>query len=115
MSFPLYLDENVPTDLAEALRQRGFDATTALEAGLAHKGISDEDQLRFASQNERAILTFNARDFAPMAVRWATSGQYHAGVMLSPERTVAEMLPEVLRAFQDHPEGISNMTIWLYG
>ncbi len=96
MSFALYLDENVPTDLAESLRQRGFDAVTAFEASRSQQGISDEDQLRFAADEGRAILTFNAKDFVLIAISWASSGLDHSGIILSPERTTSDLLPAVL-------------------
>ena len=43
----LYLDENVPEAVAAALRLRGYDVLTVKDAG--RKGLSDVDQLKYAS------------------------------------------------------------------
>ena len=48
----LYLDEDVSSSLADALRKRGYDAISTIEAG--NIGLSDEQQLAFAS--DRPIL-----------------------------------------------------------
>jgi hypothetical protein len=39
--------------------------------------------LAFASNEHRAILTFNLRDFAPLHESWTTAGKPHAGIILS--------------------------------
>ncbi|MBA3599714.1 MAG: DUF5615 family PIN-like protein [Acidobacteria bacterium] len=46
-----YLDENISVVVAEILRSRGFEAVTTQEAG--NKGLSDEQQLEFASDFNR--------------------------------------------------------------
>ncbi len=57
----LYFDENIPEAIAIALRLRGFDVLTVKEANL--KGLTDKEQLIFASSTDRAIFTFNVVDF----------------------------------------------------
>jgi len=44
----LYFDEDVDARLAEALRRRGYDVETTVEAGLLE--ASDEEQLLFAAR-----------------------------------------------------------------
>jgi uncharacterized protein DUF5615 len=62
----IHLDENVDVRLADALNQRGYDATTALGQGWLH--LSDEDQLRHATAMGRAIVS---HDFDGMkALSW---------------------------------------------
>jgi uncharacterized protein DUF5615 len=51
----LYTDEDVTTDLASALRRRGYTAQSTLEAGKVE--ISDEAQLAYATEQGMAILT----------------------------------------------------------
>ncbi len=63
----LYTDEDVTTDLAPALRWRGYMAQNAAEAGNAE--MSDEAQLTSATEQRMAILTYNAQDFIPLARR----------------------------------------------
>ncbi len=64
----LYIDEMIPTDLALILRQYGYDIMTAKEAGML--GRSDEEQLAFAANQGRAILTFNIKDFVKLQEEW---------------------------------------------
>jgi len=61
----ILIDEDVWTGLAEALRQAGYDAASVTE--LNRRGQSDEEQLMFAAAEERAIITHNIQDFAPLA------------------------------------------------
>ena len=60
----ILLDEDTHLALAEALRQRGFDAVHIQEIG--RKGCSDPEQLDFAVQNERCIVSFNRKDFVAL-------------------------------------------------
>jgi predicted nuclease of predicted toxin-antitoxin system len=77
----LYLDRHVMTRLAVDLRGRGFEVLTTEEAG--NDTASDEEQLRFATAERLAILTFNIRDFAPLHEAWQAAGQAHAGIIVS--------------------------------
>ncbi len=56
-----HLDESVKNAIAIALRQRGIDVTTTLDADLL--GASDEEQLRYAYGNKRVIVAHD-NDFA---------------------------------------------------
>ncbi len=77
----LYLDRHIKLRRAEDLRARGFDALTTQEAAM--NTASDEDQLQFAGSQNRAILTFNIRDFAPLHEQWTAAGRPHAGIVVS--------------------------------
>ena len=57
----LLLDENLSALHAVELRTEGYDAVAVVECGLA--GATDEEVLRFAVDNGRAIMTLDA-DFA---------------------------------------------------
>jgi len=59
----LYANENFPRRVVEALRQLGHDVLTVQEAENAGQGISDEAVLAFATQQDRAVITINRRDF----------------------------------------------------
>ncbi|MGQ9631399.1 MAG: DUF5615 family PIN-like protein [bacterium] len=91
----LYLDEDVQTRLAEALRKRGFDVVTAQE--VSRKSFSDEDQLNFASSQNRAILTYNARDYAKLNGRYITEGREHKGIIISGQLPIGEMLRRITK------------------
>ena len=92
----LYTDEDVTDRLAELLRERGYDAESALNAGTL--GFSDELQLSFAADRGWTILTCNGKDFVPLAQRWQDKGREHSGIVLSPQfsnRRLGEMLRRV--------------------
>jgi predicted nuclease of predicted toxin-antitoxin system len=48
-------DENLPFAVIAGLRRRGIDATSTPETGLM--GATDEEQLAFAHQQGRMIIT----------------------------------------------------------
>ncbi len=59
----LYTDEMISPKVADALRQRGYDAVSCHAAGRANRRISDDEQLAYAAEQGRAILTDNAVDY----------------------------------------------------
>jgi predicted nuclease of predicted toxin-antitoxin system len=60
----LYLDRHIMGRLAVDLRGRGYDVARTEEVG--KDTAPDEEQVAFATAENRAILTFNIRDFAPL-------------------------------------------------
>ena len=70
----LYVDEDVPLPVVERLRQLGHDVLTAFEAGQANHGIGDADQLAYATNLGRAILTRNRKHFAQLHRRVGVHG-----------------------------------------
>ena len=71
----LYTDADVSRDLAQQLRQRGFDAISAIDSG--KPGLSDQEQLEYAISEQRAIVTFNIKDFAPLFEEYWFKGKEH--------------------------------------
>lgn len=63
MTARLYSNENFPLPVVAALRERGHDVLASLDAGKANDAIPDEEVLRFASADQRAVLTHNRQDF----------------------------------------------------
>jgi predicted nuclease of predicted toxin-antitoxin system len=80
----IYTDEDITSELAPALRERGFDAQSAAEANLL--GQSDEKQLDYAFTHGMAILTCNSRHYLKLARMYATTGRPHGGIILSAEQ-----------------------------
>ncbi len=66
--------------LVRALRKGGIDVLTVLDAGM--RGRPDPDQLEFASQDGRVLVTANIPDFARLHVRYRREGRVHAGIIL---------------------------------
>lgn len=77
----LYTDEDVTSDLAPALRRRGYTAESTAEAG--NVGVPDEAQLTYAAERGMAILTYNAQDFIPLARAWYFADCEHVGIIIS--------------------------------
>jgi predicted nuclease of predicted toxin-antitoxin system len=84
--------------LAVDLRGRGYDVLTTEEAG--KDTATDEEQLVFATADNRAILTFNIRDFAPLHQAWQAASQSHTGIIVSQQlgsRQYGLLLQRMLR------------------
>jgi len=59
----LYSNENFPLPVVEELRKLGHDVLTIQETGMAQASLPDEDVLSEASNDKRAVLTFNRKHF----------------------------------------------------
>ena len=82
MRIKLYLDEDaMDRDLADALRQRGVDVLTALEAGMIAR--PDKDHLEFAVSQGRVLYSFNVGDFAALHSEFLSTGKNHSGIILA--------------------------------
>ena len=86
MRASLYIDEDaMDDDLVQALRWRGADAQTALEAGLV--GRPDEEHLAHAARREgRALYTFNVGDFMRLHGEYVSAGLAHAGTIFGDQQ-----------------------------
>jgi predicted nuclease of predicted toxin-antitoxin system len=94
----LYLDRHIMGRLAVDLRGRGYDTVRTEEVG--KDTASDEEQLVFATAENRAVLTFNIRDFAPLHEAWQAARRAHAGVIVSQQfgrRDYGLLLQRMLR------------------
>lgn len=98
MKVRLFLDEDVHTVLAVALRKRGHDAVHALEE--KRLGLSDESQLKFATDEGRSMVTFNVGDFVRLHNRWIDEGREHPGIIVSKQLPVGEALRRLLALMQ---------------
>lgn len=94
MKLRLFLDEDVHTALAVALRKRGHDAVHALEE--KRLGLTDESQLTFAAAEQRCLVSFNVGDFVRLHNRWVAEGREHAGIIVSKQLSVGESLRRLL-------------------
>ena len=81
MAFALYVDEDIARRrLVEPLRRAGCDVLTVVEAG--REGFSDEQQLAFAADEGRTIVTANQGDYARLHGRWMLDGRHHEGIIV---------------------------------
>lgn len=90
-----HLDENCPNAIAEGLRRRGIDVTTAPETGLI--SATDEVQAAYALAEGRVIITQD-RDF----LRLNAAGEPHAGIAYCDKDTksIGEMISGLLRIWE---------------
>jgi predicted nuclease of predicted toxin-antitoxin system len=73
-----YADEQYPYPVVECLRLLGHDVLTVQEAGNGNQRIPDPDVLAFATQEGRAVLTQNRKDF----IRLHQQQSDHAGIIV---------------------------------
>lgn len=85
----LYLDEDVDVVIGEILRARGYDIVTTLEA--KRLSATDEDQLVFASTEQRALVTHNRVDFEGLASEWFKANRSHAGIIIATRHEYSEI------------------------
>lgn len=110
-------DEMITPRLADRLRIRGYDVTSCHAVGRANRGLSDHDQLEFATDGGRAIYTFNAVDFRRLHRIWAAAGREHAGIIISED--LSDDLTEMIRRLQIHLDTVDaemqRNQIWMLG
>jgi hypothetical protein len=93
-----FTDEDVHGAIAAAIRRAGFDAISTPEAGRLNE--SDDSQLMRAAGNGYAIVTFNVGHFAGRHFEWMKRGQHHAGIVVSRQRPVGDVLRRLLNLAQ---------------
>lgn len=90
----VYTDEDVHSFIAQALRIRGWETLTTVEAN--RLSASDEDQLKFATASGYSLLTYNVGDFARLHDAQLSTGQSHTGIIVAtqgnPRRNVRALL-----------------------
>jgi hypothetical protein len=95
----VYLDEDVDVLIATLLRSRGYEATTALEAGKLQ--LSDAEQLAFAAIAGFVILTHNRLHFESLAAECLADGRQHAGIIIAVRRPAYEIARRLLVLLND--------------
>ena len=94
------IDEDVHLILAEAIRKRGFDAIHVNE--LERDSLPDHEQLAFAVEQRRCILTFNVADFVILHSEYIQADKEHFGILVSRQRPIGAILRITLGFLQSH-------------
>ncbi|MBX7252668.1 MAG: DUF5615 family PIN-like protein [Candidatus Promineofilum sp.] len=95
-SIRLYLDEDtISRALIAALSARNVDILSAHVAGLI--SAPDDEHLRFATSTGRTLFTFNTRDFARLHAEWLSTDRHHAGIIVSDQIQVGQLIRRLLR------------------
>ncbi len=74
----IYTDESVDVAITQGLQRRGVEAFTARDRNKL--GLTDEEQLIFASEEKSTIFTHD-NDFLRIAAQWIDNGRTHCGVI----------------------------------
>jgi len=90
----LYLDEDVDVLVAGLVRARGFHAITTQEAGQIRN--NDAEQLAYAVNQQKTLLTHNRADFEALAQQYLTTGQTHYGIIIAVRRLPYEIVRRLL-------------------
>ena len=110
----IYTDEDVYGSVAPKLREQEIDAVSTPE--VQRLGATDKSQLSWATKEGRVPLTFNVADFARLHNAWMTSSRHHAGIIVSSQRPIGDLLRRILSLtsslttdeMQDRLEFLSN-------
>ena len=74
----LYANENFPMGVVEQLRAMEHDVVTTHDTGQSDRAVPDEEVLKFAIDNQRAVITLNRRDF----IRLHNQNHGHFGIIV---------------------------------
>lgn len=92
----IYTDEDIHGSVAPALIRRGIHATSTPQQG--NLGLSDKEQIRFATRIRAVLLTHNIQDFPRLHYEMIGSGESHCGIIVAKQRlSIGEIVRRVLR------------------
>lgn len=103
----LYADEDFSYPVVQRLRQLGHDIVTAQEAGQANQGVGDEAVLAFATEQRRAVLTFNRRHF----IRLHSVVSSHEGIIVCSRDDDVPALAERIHQQLDSESSLKNQLL----
>jgi hypothetical protein len=97
----LYLDEDSQDQsFLRALRARNLDVATVNETQT--EGLTDVEQLRLATEQQRVLYSHNIGDFYQIHTAFIESGETHSGIaLLGQSYSVGEQSRAVLRMVAD--------------
>lgn len=74
------LDEDLSPKIAVILREKGIDALSVHEIG--RTGLTDQEQLEYASSEGRCFVTRNRNDYIILTRQFFSNGSSHKGVLI---------------------------------
>jgi hypothetical protein len=116
----LLLDTHHSRRAAERLRAMGHDGVAASDDPTL-AALPDDDLLRAAARDRRAVVTENAKDVDRIARTWAGAGEHHRGIVFtSPRRfarnrqsSPADLVRALATLLEDPPADDEAWTLWL--
>ncbi len=104
----LYIDEDASRNsFVVALRNANIDTLTTFEA--ENLGLIDPKQLIWSTSQNRAIYTFNVKDYCQLHKMYITEGKQHSGIIAVPRQSYS--VGEQLRGLQKLIASISSEEI----
>lgn len=103
----LYSNENFPLPAVVALREKGHDVLTTGDAGNANTRIPDDEVLRFAIENRRAVITHNRQDF----IRLHRANPDHEGIVVCTENADFSALAEKIHGQLQQIESLKGQLV----
>jgi hypothetical protein len=92
----LYFDEDaMRAGIVRALQARQVDVTTAFEADLISR--SDEENLLYATAQNRVLFSFNRGDFAHLHHTFLITNRHHAGIIVSDQLETGIIVRRLLK------------------
>ena len=116
----LLFDTHHSARAAERLRKEGYDVTAAADDQLLATR-SDEELLRAAARDGRALVTENVKDFDRIVRAWAAGGEHYAGVIFTSPRRYhrgsssypQNLIAAVRKVLDDPPDAEGDWMLWL--
>jgi predicted nuclease of predicted toxin-antitoxin system len=105
----LYFDEDsMRRSLVRALRSRGVDVITALDAGMIER--EDAEHLDCATQQGRVLCTFNVGDFYQLHTDYVARGKPHTGIVLMHQQrySIGQQMRALLKLIATKPADEMN-------
>jgi hypothetical protein len=105
---------------AARLRQNGHDVVAAADDPRLAK-LVDEELLRHAASEGRALVSEDAKDLGRIVRQWAATGDHHAGVVLTSPRRFhrggaaypENLIASLTRLLESPPETEHDWVHWL--
>jgi hypothetical protein len=98
MQLRFHLDEDTEEHaLVGALLQRGLDITTTAQMRLTSS--SDDEQLNWASDQKRVLVTHNVADFCGLHQKLLRNHQHHCGILIIEQQrySIGEVMRRITR------------------
>lgn len=112
------LDEQLSPQIAVLLRRSGHDVEAVADRPDL-LGRSDRIVFEVASNEGRAVIANNIKDFRPLAAEWLAQGRVHAGLILLPSsrtrtRSAISALTERIQSvLASNPDGLNGSERWI--
>ena len=120
MAAGVLLDAHLATGIVVGLRRLGIDAVSLAEwRGGAYRTGSDDDNLRAAHEERRALVTFDVRSIPPLVRALAEQRSDHSGVILISRKTFAQndvrqIVQSLARMLNERPgDAFANQVLFL--